>query len=219
MQQYCFYTEQYKHISEEEQQQGDTVALNMDSVSFSACVLMTPCSCPKTWLSAPCPEWCFTDCLSLNLPLHPCIPLLAYSHLSPPATVWISWGCKQTGATLLPVSLMGRPRLQGRTTSFLKWWLWETRLLATASGNGGGVFWLPISHSLRSQCLSASLMAVPLHCTSSALLVWMQQHLLSQYGRYCPKVKYESIVCFCWHSTETLPYPRTTSVYWQKPAI
>lgn len=128
MQQYCFYTEQYKHISEEEQQQGDTVALNMDSVSFSACVLMTPCSCPKTWLSAPCPEWCFTDCLSLNLPLHPCSPLLAYSHLSPPATVWISWGCKQTGATLLPVSLMGRPRMQGRTTSFLKWWLWETRL-------------------------------------------------------------------------------------------
>lgn len=28
-----------------------------------------------------------------------------------------------------------------------------------------------------------------------------------------------SIVRFCWHSRETLPYPRTTYVYWQKSAV
>lgn len=87
------------HTSEEEQQQGDTVALNMGSVPFSACVLMAHCS----------------SCSSLNISSLLCAlsdaSQTVYHQVSLYTRVFLSWlihiSPHQTGATLLPVSLMG----------------------------------------------------------------------------------------------------------------
>lgn len=106
MPQYCFYTEQCKYTSEE-QQQGDTVALNMDSVPFSAGVLMAHCSCPKT------PPLCSGLWVMLHRlfitesPFTPLYSLLAYSHLFPSSHSVSLQGLQTHWCHPPPASLMG----------------------------------------------------------------------------------------------------------------
>lgn len=171
MPQYCFYTEQCKYTSEE-QQQRDTVALDMDSVPFSACVQMAHCSCPKT--SPLCSGlWVMLHRVFITEP--PFTPV--YSSLgiftSLPTSHSVNLLGLQTDWCHPPPSLPDRGYIC-RGEPHPSWNGGSGKQhLATASGHGGVVFWFPVTHWLPSQCLAASLMAVPPHCTSSTLLVWM----------------------------------------------
>lgn len=162
-------------------------------------------------------------------PLHLCISLLAHSHLSLPMTLWIFWCRKQTGPTLLPVSLMWAmsagenhilPEMivlenlvTGPGYSFWTQWWWFSSSNQTVPPYQTATYYLPSGWQLL--CTSP-------HCTSRTLLVWMYLHLLLQYGRYCPGVKNMSIVhvsADTAHRDQTTFHPRTTYLYWQKSAV
>lgn len=155
----------------------------MDPVSFPASVLMTHCNSPKTWRSAITTQQEHRDNhISISAQSSPSQTIYHYVFPFTPVYFSISThispyqrhhGSSDAANRLVPPSFQFPwcgPCLQGRTTSFLKWWLWRTLLqdLAIASGHSGGSFPLPIrlSHHIRESLITfpvAGSFSVPPH--------------------------------------------------------
>lgn len=219
MPQYCFYVEQCKYTSEEEEQQGDTVAVNMGSAPFSACVFMAHCRCPKTsplcsvpWVmlhrllitESPFTPLYFSPAIFTSLPTSPSVNLLGLHSLVPPSSQCPWWG----------------PCLQGTTTPFLGWWLWKT-----GPGYSFWTWWwgfftsnqslitFPLPGSFSDGCTSTLHQQHPpgVDVATLSIIIW----------QILPKSKRNMSVVHISADTiqKTLPYPRKTYIYWQKSTV
>lgn len=127
-------------------------------------------------------------------------------HISPHQPVWTSWGCKQTGATLLPVSLIGATsagenHILPETVALENWtWLQLLDMVVVLFHLQSVTHYLSVPGSFSSGCTSTlhQQHTPGVNVATFAVTIW----------QILPKSKRNVYsTCFCWHNTENSTVP------------